>query len=129
MSFATRREAIDACMTFPGVYEAYPFDDANWTVMRHGSNHRVFAMIYEHLGGLWMNVKAEPLAVRLWQQIFPAVVPAYHMNKDHWVSIVLDGSMKDEEIMRLIADSYHLTMPKQGTKKAPKGLEEAKDQD
>lgn len=108
----SRREAIDACLMLPGAYEAYPFDDANWTVMRHGSNHKIFAMIFEREARMWINVKAEPMAVLLWQQIFPAVVPAYHMNKEHWVSIILDGSMTDEEIMRLVQDSYRLTMPK-----------------
>lgn len=115
-----RREAVDACMTLPGAYEAYPFDDANWTVMRHGSNHKIFAMIFEREGRIWINVKAEPMAVLLWQQIFPAVVPAYHMNKEHWVSIILDGSMTDEEIMRLVNDSYHLTLPKSGARRAAK---------
>ena len=108
----SRQEAVDACLTLPGAYEAYPFDDPNWTVMRHGSNHKVFAMIFERQGRMWINVKAEPMAVLLWQQIFPAVVPAYHMNKEHWVSIILDGSMQDGEIMRLVEDSYRLTRPK-----------------
>ena len=117
----TRQDVIDACLTLPGAYEAYPFDDANWTVMRHGSGHRIFAMIFGHEGGLWINVKAEPMAVILWQQIFPACRPAYHMNKEHWLSIVLDGSMKDEEIMRLIHDSYRLTLPRPGRRIRAKG--------
>ena len=40
---------------------------------------------------------------------FESVVPAYHMNKRHWVSIILDGTMEDEEIIRLIEESYDLT--------------------
>mgnify|MGYP003474968838 CR=1 FL=1 len=48
---------------------------------------------------------------------FAAVVPAYHMNKLHWVSIILDGSMSDEEIRRLVHDSYRLTAPKKAAKK------------
>lgn len=113
----TRREAIDACLTLPGSYEDYPFDDPNWTVMRHGSNHKSFAMIYDRDGALWMNVKAEPMAVILWQQVFAAVRPAYHMNKEHWVSILLDGSMASGEVMRLVEDSYRLTLPAEAKKK------------
>lgn len=123
MSLRTRSEVIEACGTLPGVYEAYPFDDANWTAMRHGSNHRIFALIFEREGRIWINVKAEPMAVILWQQIFPAVVPAYHMNKEHWLSVILDGSMADGEILRLVEDSYKLTLPKKRMKKAPPGGE------
>ena len=52
----TREEAIGLCMELPGVYEDYPFDDGNWTVMRHGSNKKMFAAIYRHQGCMWMNV-------------------------------------------------------------------------
>lgn len=118
----TRQEAVDACLTLAGVFEDYPFDDPNWTVMRHGgAGKKSFAYIYERQGLIWINVKAEPLAVTLWQQIFPAVRPAYHMNKEHWVSIALDGTMADEEILRLIGDSYRLTRPKAAQKKPRTG--------
>ena len=108
----TREEAIRLCMELPGVYEDYPFDDGNWTVMRHGSNKKMFAAIYHHQGCMWMNVKAEPSWGDFWRSSFEAVVPAYHMNKLHWVSIILDGSMSDEEIRRLVHDSYRLTAPR-----------------
>ena len=47
-----------------------------------------------------------------WKNVFPAVVPAYHMNKEHWISVILDGTMTDDEIIPLIEDSFLLTMPK-----------------
>ena len=118
----TREEAIGLCMELPGVYEDYPFDDGNWTVMRHGSNKKMFAAIFSHQGGMWMNVKAEPSWGDFWRGTFDAVVPAYHMNKLHWVSIILDGSMSDEEIRRLVHDSYRLTAPKKAVKKRPSGM-------
>lgn len=108
----TRQQAIDACMEFPGVYEDYPFDDGNWTTMRHGANKKIFAMIFEREGHIWLNLKAEPSWGDFWRGCYGAVVPAYHMNKEHWISVILDGSMKREEIMRLITDSFDLTAPK-----------------
>ena len=53
----TRKEAIAACMTLPDAYEDYPFDDT-WTVMRHQTNKKMFAAIYEREGRIWINVKA-----------------------------------------------------------------------
>ncbi len=105
----TRKEAVAFCLTFPDAYEDYPFHDPNWTVMRHSSNQKAFALIFEHSGQLWINVKAEPSTGEFWRKVFPSVVPAYHMNKEHWIGIILDGKMKEEEIESLISDSYHLT--------------------
>ena len=53
----------------------------------------------------------------LWKQNWPAVVPAYHMNKQHWISVILDGSMTEEEVFRLICDSHALTAPRPRVKK------------
>lgn len=46
----TRDEAIEVCLRFEDAYEDYPFKDPNWTIMRHRSNNKMFAAIYEHLG-------------------------------------------------------------------------------
>ena len=108
----TRSDVIDACMQLGGAFEDYPFDDPNWTCMRHGGNKKVFAFICERNGVIWINVKAEPLKADFWRDAFDAVQPAYHMNKRHWVSIILDGSMQDEDVMMLIKDSYELTKGK-----------------
>jgi len=108
----TREEAIAACMTLPFVYEDYPFDEGEWTAMRHLENKKIFALIFERQGHIWINVKAEPRWGELWRNAYPAVIPGYHMNKKHWLSIILDGSMDDADILRLIQDSYSLTAPK-----------------
>ena len=102
----TRQEAVAACLEFPFAYEDHPFDDHNWTVMRHQGNKKIFAAIFQREGRMWINVKAEPLAGDFWRRTYPAVVPAYHMNKTHWISIILDGTMTDQEILRLIQDSF-----------------------
>ena len=108
----TRTRAIDLCRRLPDCYEDYPFHDPNWTVMRHKTNRKTFALIFEHQGRLWVNVKAEPAWGDFWKQTYPAVVPAYHMNKRHWIGIVLDGSMTADQIFDLIAESYRLTAPR-----------------
>ena len=108
----TRQEAIAACLQLPDVYEDYPFDDFNWTAIRHRANQKIFALIFERENHIWINVKAQPMWADFWRRTFSAVVPAYHMNKEHWISIILDGSMKDVDIRRLIEESFALTAPK-----------------
>ncbi len=105
----TRREVIARCMALPNVYEDYPFDDPGWTVMRHSGSRKSFAHIFERNGKIWINVKAEPMKCIFWRDAFSSVVPAYHMNKRHWISVILDGGMTDEDINMLIEDSYRLT--------------------
>ena len=59
-----------------------------------------------------------------WRRVFPCVVPAYHMNKEHWISVILDGSMEEEDICRLIEESFELTAPKRrgGRRETSTGL-------
>ena len=108
----TREDVIKACLSLGEAYEDYAFHDENWTAMRHLKNRKTFAFIYKRQGIIWINVKAEPTAGQFWRKVFSAVVPAYHMNKTHWLSIILDGSMEERDVVALLSDSFHLTAPK-----------------
>ncbi len=107
-----RKEAIAYCLTFQNVYEDYPFHDPNWCVIRHRSSNKVFAWIFDKDGHVWINVKCEPQWRDFWRQAFDSVIPAYHLNKKHWNSVILDGSVPESDIQRMIAESYDLTVPK-----------------
>lgn len=101
-----RKEVIAYCMTFPGVFEDYPFRDPNWTCMRIRSTNRIFAWIFDKDNHVWVNVKCDPEWRDLWRNAYASVLPAFHMNKEHWNSIILDGSVPEREIKRMIAESY-----------------------
>ncbi|SHI03393.1 Predicted DNA-binding protein, MmcQ/YjbR family [Sporobacter termitidis DSM 10068] len=112
----TRRELIEYCLTFPLAYEDYPFDDAAdasaWTVMRHRANKKSFALIYERNGKLCVNLKCEPLEADFLRQAFQDITPAYHMNKVHWNTVILEGDVPDGELQLLTERSYDLIKPK-----------------
>lgn len=108
----TRRRWIDYCLTFAGAYEDYPFRDSDWTVMRCGINKKTFAFIYERNGQVCLNVKCDPLEADFWRQVYPSVLPAYHMNKVHWNTIRIDGSVPEDVVEKMIQDSYTLIKPK-----------------
>ena len=55
-----------------------------------------------------MNVKADPEWRDFWRKAYPSVLPGYHQNKTHWNSIILDGSIPEREIKRMIGESYDL---------------------
>ncbi len=54
--------------------------------------------------GLTSN--AARMQADFWRSVYPAVTPGYHMNKVHWNTITLDGSMTEDEICEMIAHSY-----------------------
>ena len=108
----TRQEAIRYCLSLGSCYEDYPFRDPNWTVIRHNESRKVFAWIFEREGHVWINVKCNPEWRDFWRDAFASVVPAYHLNKKHWNSIILDESVPDKDIQRMIQESYDLTREK-----------------
>lgn len=108
----TREDAVRFCSFFPGVWEDYPFHDDNWTCMRTCAGRKIFAMIFERQGCIWINVKCDPQWRDVWREMYAGVLPAYHMNKEHWNSVLLDGTVPKREICRMIAESYDLCLPK-----------------
>lgn len=108
----TRVDAIAVCSKLADIYEDYPFHDSNWTVMRHNENRKIFAWIYEREGYVWINVKCDLEWRDFWRRTYKSVVPGYHLNKEHWNSIILDGTVPDKDIQRMIEESYDLTKPK-----------------
>ncbi|NLO48212.1 MAG: MmcQ/YjbR family DNA-binding protein [Clostridiales bacterium] len=111
-----RRELIDYCLTYPDAYEDYPFHDSPdiagaWTVMRHGLNKKGFAFIYER-GGLRVNLKSEPERGDFLRQVYSGVKPAYHMNKNHWITVCVNSDVPVEVLHGMIDRSYKLTMNK-----------------
>lgn len=105
----TREEAIAYCLSFAEVYEDYPFRDTNWCLIRHRENKKVFAWIFEKDSLIWINVKCDPEWRDFWRSAYASVQPAYHLNKEHWNSILLDGSVPEEDIAKMVAESYMLT--------------------
>lgn len=108
----TRAEVIALCIKLPEVYEDYPFRDNNWTLMRHKKNKKAFAWIYEREGNIWVNVKCNPEWRDFFRDAYASVMPAYHQNKEHWNSIILDGTIPQRDVERMIEESYDLTKPK-----------------
>lgn len=112
----TRRQIINFCLTFPDVYEDYPFDSnpgdpTAWTVMRHRGNRRSFALLFEREGVLHLNVKCEPEEARFLRKVYSCVIPAYHMNKEHWNSILVGEDIPRKAVKGWIRQSYELTKP------------------
>jgi predicted DNA-binding protein (MmcQ/YjbR family) len=97
----------ERCLGLAGASEEFPFGD-EVSVFKVGG--KMFAL--SHLDGepLQVSVKCDPeLAVQL-RSAYEAITPGYHLNKRHWNTITLDGSVPDEMVADLVGDSYDLVV-------------------
>ncbi len=104
----TRQEVLEYGLSFADTYVDTPFHDDNWVLIRYGKNKRAFAWTYEYEGTMRVNVKVDPQWRDFWRQAYKAVIPGYHQNKEHWNTIILDGTIPKAEVKRMIAESYDL---------------------
>lgn len=104
----TREAVLKFGLSFPDTYQDAPFHDMNWQLVRCRKNKKAFLWTYEYEGQLRMNVKVDPEWREFWRRAYPSVLPGYHQNKEHWNTVILDGSVPDEDIKRMIAESYDL---------------------
>lgn len=107
-----RKHYIEKLLEFEDVYLDYPFDDTNWAAVRHNCNKKTFAFVYNRNGKLCINFKNTPEWASFWRESFKSVSPAYHMNKEHWSTVVCGEDADEEQILQMVGDSYRLTLKK-----------------
>ena len=123
----TREESLAYGLTFADTYVDTPFSDTNWQLVRVKQSKKAFLWTYEKDGFLNLNVKADPEWRDFWRSTYKSVIPGYHQNKEHWNTIILDGSIPNEDVKRMIAESYDLVTDSptkriyEAVKKIPKG--------
>lgn len=123
----TREEALRYGLSFPDTYQHAPFHDPNWQLVRVKGSDKAFLWTYERDGYINLNVKVDPQWRDFWRDAYESVIPGWHQNKEHWNTIILDGSIPEDEIKRMIAESYDLIADNptkriyEAVKKIPKG--------
>ena len=123
----TREEALSYGLSFPNTYKEAPFRDTNWQLVRVKRTKKAFLWTYEKDGYINLNLKVDPEWRDLWRRTYKSVLPGYHQNKEHWNTVILDGSIPDDVIKRMIAESYDLVTDSptkriyEAVKKIPKG--------
>ena len=123
----TREDALAYALSFPKTYQEAPFHDNNWQLVRVEGSKKAFLWTYEREGYINLNVKADPQWRDFWRSTYASVIPGWHQNKDHWNTIILDGTVPEQEIQRMIAESYDLVTDSptrriyEAVKKIPRG--------
>mgnify|MGYP005922069581 CR=1 FL=1 len=93
-------------LELPFVELCWPFGP-EFDVFKIGG--KIFMLSSELRGVPFINLKSDPQKSLLNQQIYPSIKPGYHMNKKHWLTLVLDGTLPDPEIEERIQESFALT--------------------
>ena len=91
----------------PEAFEDYPFrlDIAVFKVV-----DKMFGTLAVRVGVAEINLKCDPMEAQALRDVFVAVKPGYHMNKTHWNTVILDGTVPATEIGRMIDASYGLVV-------------------
>ena len=108
-----KKEIIQFCLTLPNTFEDRPFqDDYETVVMKHTDNKKWYALFMEVKGNLYLNVKTKPDYSELLRNSYEYIIPAYHMNKQHWNTIIISEKVDVTLLKELIEHSYELTKSK-----------------
>ncbi len=123
----TREEILSFGMSFPATYTEAPFRDTNWQLVRVKGSKKVFLWTYMREGYLNINIKVNPEWRDFWRNAYESVIPGWHQNKEHWNTVIIDGTIPDDDIKRMISESYEIITDSptkriyEAVKKIPKG--------
>lgn len=95
-------------VAMPEAEECYPFGEDVAVFKIKGKMFATFSLDFH--GSEAMNLKCDPDQALALRDVFESVIPGYHMNKKHWNTVILDGSVPNEEIKRMIEHSYALVV-------------------
>jgi predicted DNA-binding protein (MmcQ/YjbR family) len=107
MTRSWRDWAIAQCVARPGAVEDYPFGDDTAVFKVAG---KMFALSQLASTPLSVSLKCEPLLAEQLREAHQAIAPGYHLNKRHWNTVTLDGSLPLSMVRDMIEDSYDLVV-------------------
>ena len=104
-----REEIVSYCLSKPGAVETWPFGDGVAVFKVAG---KLFALCPVDADPPEVSLKCDPTLAAALRSTYRAVRPGYHLNKRHWNTVRLDGSVDDDEVEEWIDHSYELVVAK-----------------
>ena len=97
-----------------------PFKDPNWELVRVKGSKKAFLWVYEKDGYINLNIKVDPEWREFWREAYDAVIPGYHQNKKYWNTIILDGTIPEKDIKKMIKEKLRISSRTVRQKKSTK---------
>jgi predicted DNA-binding protein (MmcQ/YjbR family) len=107
----TPADLREYCLALPQATETFPFNEG-LSVFKTSGNGKVFALSALSDQPFSVSLKCDPEDSIALREEFPAITPGYHLNKRHWITIVLDAGVPDELVEQLISGSHDLVRPR-----------------
>ena len=104
------------CLRLDEAIEDFPFGP-EFSVFRHAGNTKVFAITDLGAAPLAVTVKCDPDEAEALRASYDSIVPGYHTNKRHWITVTVGGDADDELVRELIDGSYDLIKPRARTRR------------
>jgi predicted DNA-binding protein (MmcQ/YjbR family) len=101
----------DFCLSLPQAIETFPFGEET-SVFKTSGNDKIFALSALGSEPFSVSLKLDPEDSLALQAEYPQITPGYHLNKRHWITIVLDGAVPDDLVEELLTGSHALVRPK-----------------
>ena len=111
VGFVTPADLKDFCLSLEQAIETFPFDEET-SVFKTSGNNKVFALTALASSPLTVALKVDPEDSVALRAEFPQITPGYHLNKKHWITILIDGAVPDDLIEDLLRGSHDLVRPK-----------------
>jgi predicted DNA-binding protein (MmcQ/YjbR family) len=105
----TGAELREWCLTMPGAEETFPFSPGVSVFKTHG---KVFAISAVGRDPLQVSVKCDPGLGEQLRASYAAIVPGYHLDKRHWITITVNADVADAHVRDLVEDSCDLVRPR-----------------
>ena len=102
-------ELTSTLLAFAGVVEEYPWGPSPMVIKVGG---KMFAIVGLEADPLEISLKADPEDAIIQRNMYEAVRPGYHLNKEHWNTVTLDDSIPDKLLKQMIDESYQLISKK-----------------
>ena len=104
-----KEEIIKYCLTLENTYKDCPFpDDFESVTMKHCKDKKWFALLMNVNNKLYLNVKTDPNYSDILRNTYDYIIPAYHMNKEHWNTIIIDEKVDEDLVKELIEQNMVL---------------------
>lgn len=107
----THKDLEEYILSYPNVWLDFPFGEGT-SVYKIGHKEsgggKLFALIAENSRPLRVSLKCDPQLAKVLREKYETVLPGYHLNKNHWNTIICSGQLSDDEIKDLVRHSYEL---------------------